>query len=95
MIYLNFRKLAARQAKQFEEQRKRVEAEHKARKFLDQQKRLKELSAIGGRKMDADSLIKHIIGPDIKGKTGPPGGVPQQQPAVPGRFIDPTLGDQF
>ena len=67
-----------RQAKQLEGQRKRAEAELKARMFQEQQKRLKEFSAIGGRKMDADSLIKHIIGPDTKGRSA---GASQQQAA--------------
>ena len=78
------RKLAARQAKQFAEQQRRVEAEHKARMFQDQQKRLKEFSAIGGRKMDADSLIKHIIGPDTKQQK--PSGPATQQAAPAGKL---------
>ena len=34
----------------------------KARQYKEQQNRLKEFSALGGRKMDADSMIKSIIG---------------------------------
>ena len=34
----------------------------KDRQFQDQQKRLKEFTAMGGRKMDVDSFMKSIVG---------------------------------
>lgn len=77
---MRFRKLAARHARQLEEQRKKLEAEHRARMFQEQQKRLKEFSAIGGRKIDADSMIKNIIGPD---KVRPAGAAQQATPVPP------------
>ena len=52
----------------------------KDRQFQDQQKRLKEFTAIGGRKMDVDSFMKSIVGdPDPRRRQvqPPPGGAMQ------------------
>ncbi len=57
----------AQQQKLLEEQRRRMEKALKERQFHDQQKRLKEFTAIGGRKVDVDSFMKSIVGePDKK-----------------------------
>ena len=49
-----------------EEQRKRMEKAIKEKQFQDQQKRLKEFTAIGGRKVDVDSFMKSIVGDEPK-----------------------------
>ena len=78
----NFRK----EQKMLEDRKRRAEQEVKQRRIQEQQKRLKEFSAIGGRKMDADSLIESIIGPKSGGNrpptTGPPGVAPPSYSAA-------------
>ena len=72
-----------------EEQKRRAEHEAKQRRIQEQQKRLKEFSAIGGRKMDADSLIDSILGPK-PGQTrqqGPQGAMPPGM--IPGGGMPP------
>ena len=49
-----------------------MEEEAKRRQFQEQQKKLREFSAIGGRKMDADSLIQSIMGPEQQPQRGQP-----------------------
>ncbi len=51
----------------------------KEQQFKEQQKRLREFSAIGGRKMDADSFIEAIVGPNKPSAPTKPG--MGQQPA--------------
>ena len=63
---LFIRKLIAQQQKMMEEQRKRMEKAIKEKQFQDQQKRLKEFTAIGGRKVDVDSFMKSIVGDEPK-----------------------------
>lgn len=55
-------KLQQQQQKQLEEQKKLLEQQAKQRHFQEQQQRLRQLSTMGCRKMDADSLIDSIVG---------------------------------
>ena len=73
------RKLIAQQQKMMEEQRKRMEKAIKEKQFQDQQKRLKEFTAIGGRKVDVDSFMKSIVGDEPK----KPQPQPQSRPGGP------------
>ena len=75
------RKLIAQQQKMMEEQRKRMEKAIKEKQFQDQQKRLKEFTAIGGRKVDLDSFMKSIVGDEPK----KPQPQPQSRPGGPAR----------
>ena len=81
-------KMVAHQAKMMEEQRKKMEQAIKARQFQEQQKKLREFSTVGTRKMDADSLINHIIGPSK------PNSKPVPQPHQPGAMTAPGLQQQ-
>ncbi len=54
--------MLAQQQRLMEEQKKKMEKAMKERQFQEQQKRLKQFTAIGGRKMDVDSYMKSIVG---------------------------------
>ncbi len=62
--------MMAQQQRLVEEQKKKMEQEMKHRQFQEQQKKLREFTAIGGRKMDADSLMKSIVGIEQRGPRG-------------------------
>ncbi len=68
--------MLAQQQRLMEEQKKKMEKAMKERQFQEQQKRLKQFTAIGGRKMDVDSYMKSIVGgpdPPQQQKHGTPG----------------------
>ena len=79
----------AQQQKMMEEQRKRMEKAIKERQFQDQQKRLKEFTAIGGRKVDVDSFMKSIVGDADPRKTQPAAGAHAPAQMRPGGVAQP------
>ena len=50
-------------AKAAEDQRKKYEQTMKKHAFQEQQKKLKEFNNMSGRKINADAMIQHIVGP--------------------------------
>ena len=62
---LIFRARSTKNVKSAEEQRKVYEQSLKKQAFQEQQKKLKEFNNMSGRKINADAMIQHIVGPTI------------------------------